>query len=164
MGADSLSGPSPGLRRSKVDKWGDAFSPLGSWHPETHFVWSQGFPKSILLFLLLFISLLSPALPAQPALSTLHEFHPPPPPNTHPKARSVEETFPECYEKKGEEGKRGRSWGGGFGERNKSFQIHIFFSFFKIFIMTHVYNTKYLDQEQGCRDTKSTFIAGRKDK
>lgn len=30
--------------------------------------------------------------------------------------------------------------------------------------MTHVYNTKYLDQEQGCRDTKSTFIAGHKDK
>lgn len=30
--------------------------------------------------------------------------------------------------------------------------------------MTHVYNTKYLDQEQGFQDTKSTFIAGHKDK
>lgn len=108
-------------------------------------------------------SLLSPALPAQPVLYTLHELHPP-----HPKARSMEETFSRVLRKKDgkkdEEGKRDRSWGGGFGERNKSFQIHIFFSFFKIFIMTHVYNTKYLDQEQGCRDTKSTFIAGRKDK
>lgn len=40
---------------------------------------------------------------------------------------------------------------------------YIFFSFFFL-IMTHVYNTKYLDQKQGCRDTKSTFIAGHKDK
>lgn len=38
----------------------------------------------------------------------------------------------------------------------------IFLLFF--FIMTHVYNTKYLDKEQGCQDTKSTFIAGHKDK
>lgn len=30
--------------------------------------------------------------------------------------------------------------------------------------MTHLYNTKYLDQEQGFQDTKSTFIAGHKDK
>lgn len=38
----------------------------------------------------------------------------------------------------------------------------IFLLFF--LIMTHVYNTKYLDQKQGCWDTKSTFIAGHKDK
>lgn len=60
------------------------FPHLGSWHPETHCVWSQGFPQSIMLFLLLFASLLSPALPAQPALSTLHEFHPPSTPKPSP--------------------------------------------------------------------------------
>lgn len=46
--------------------------------------------------------------------------------------------------------------------KSKSFYLQIFFLLF--LIMIHVYNTKYLDQEQGCQDTKSTFIAGHKDK
>jgi hypothetical protein len=59
--------------------------------------------------------------------------------------------------------KRGRSrkWGRVI-EKQQVIPALLFNSFF--FIMTHVYNTKYLDQEQSFQDTKSTFIAGHKDK
>lgn len=70
MEADSLSGFSPGLRRKRVDKWGDTFFPLESWHPETHFVWSHDSPPEHTAF----VSPLHPpfftCLLAQPALST----------------------------------------------------------------------------------------------
>jgi hypothetical protein len=99
---------------------------------------------------------LSPALPAQPALSTQrllpHEF-------PHPKARSVE-TFSRLLGKRNKKG-GDRKWGR-VVEKKQVIPASNFFSLF--FIMTHVYNTKYLDQEQGCQDTKSTFIAGHKDK
>lgn len=65
--------------------------------------------------------------------------------------------------KKQKEG-RGVEDGGVCWGKNKSViaASTIFLLFF--LIMTHVYNTKYLDQKQGCWDTKSTFIAGHKDK
>lgn len=74
--------------------------------------------------------------------------------------RSVEETFSRILQK-GKEG-RGRKQGYDGEKSSQSLQLQIFFLIF--LIMTHVYNTKYLDQKQSCcRDTKSTFIAGHKD-
>lgn len=50
------------------------------------------------------------------------------------------------------------------GSYRETASLSSFNFFFHFFIMTHLYNTKYLDQEQGFQDTKSTFIAGHKDK
>lgn len=71
----------------------------------------------------------------------------PAPPN--PKVRSVEETFSRVL---GKEDKEGEKMEGGVGEKTNHSSFKYFCPFFFI-IMTHVYNTKYLDQEQGCRDT-----------
>lgn len=98
-----------------------------------------------------------PPSPASPLSSStpLHVGAP------QPQVRSVEETFTRIL-KKGKEG-RGRKRGYDGEKSSQSLQLQIFFLHF--FIMTHVYNTKYFDQKQSCcRDTKSTFIAGHKDK
>lgn len=149
MGAESLSGPSPGLRRRKVDKWeipgiqkptlfGAKILPRVSCS-------SSSFSSPLSL---------SPALPAQPALSSLAPLYTSSP---HSKVVSEEKTFSRVL------GGKDKEYGGRALEKEQVIPASNIFSPF-FFIMTHVYNTKYLDQEQGCRDTKSTFIAGHKDK
>lgn len=80
--------------------------------------------------------------------------------------RSVEETFSRVLGEKvkGDRERIENVKGGGTGEKTSHSSFIYFFLLFFFLIMTHVYNTKYLDQKQGCRDTKSTFIAGHKDK